>query len=52
MQLDKKTWSIPGGATGQAFPALVSYLETRAAVIKVNSPGVNELTVFGIRCVV
>ncbi|MET4578667.1 hypothetical protein [Ottowia thiooxydans] len=52
MQLDNKTWSIPGGATGQAFPALVSYLESQAQAIKTVSDGVNELTVFGIRCVV
>lgn len=51
MQLDNKSWSIPGGATGQAFPALVSYLETQAAAIKASSTGVNELTVFGMRCV-
>ena len=52
MQLDNKSWSIPGDATGQAFPALVSYLETQAQTIKAVSGGVNELTVFGIRCVV
>lgn len=52
MQLDNKSWSIPGDATGQAFPALVCYLETQAQAIKAVSGGVNELTVFGIRCVV
>ena len=52
LQLDNKSWSIPGGATGQAFPALVSYLEIQAQAIKAVSDGVNELTVFGIRCVV
>jgi hypothetical protein len=52
MQLDNKSWSIPGGATCQPFPALVSYLEAQAQAIKAVSDGVNELTVFGIRCVV
>jgi hypothetical protein len=52
MQLDGKTWSIPGESVGQSFPALVSYLETQAGAIKAVSDGVNELTVFGIRCIV
>lgn len=52
IQLDNKSWSIPGGARSQTFPALVSYLETQAQAIKAVSAGVNELTVFGIRCVV
>jgi hypothetical protein len=52
MQLDNKSWSIPGGSTGQPFAALVSYLEAQADAIKRSSVGVNELAVFGIRCVV
>lgn len=52
MQLDKKTWNIPGGLNGQSFPALVKYLEAQAETIKRNSEGVNELVVFGMRCVV
>lgn len=51
MQLDDKTWDIPGGPPKQPFSALVSYLETQAESIKRNSNGVNELTVFGICCV-
>lgn len=52
MQLDDKAWDIPGGSRGQPFPALVSYLEAQAESIKSNSSDVNELAVFGIRCVV
>lgn len=52
MQLDQKTWDIPGDSRGRAFPALVDYLNGQAQSIKRNSVGVNELTVFGIRCVV
>ncbi|WP_207001256.1 hypothetical protein [Trinickia mobilis] len=52
MQLDNKTWTIPGGSAGQPFAALVGHLEAQAESIKRNSAGVNELTVFGIRCVV
>lgn len=52
MQLDGKTWTIPNGSAGQPFSALVRYLETQASVIKADSPHVNELMVFGIRCVV
>lgn len=51
MQLDNKTWSIPGGSTGQPFTALVGYLEPQAESIKRSSAGVSELAVFGIRCV-
>ncbi|WP_312407706.1 hypothetical protein [Pseudomonas rhodesiae] len=52
MQLDNKTWSIPGGSTEQPFTALVDYLKPQAESIKRSSAGVSELTVFGIRCVV
>ena len=52
MQLDNKTWSIPGGSTGQPFTALVDYLVPQAESIKRSSAGVSELVVFGIRCVV
>jgi hypothetical protein len=52
MQLDHKSWAIPGGMTGQPFAALVSHLETQAEAIKRSSAEVNELVVFGIRCVV
>jgi hypothetical protein len=52
MQLDNKTWSIPGGSTGQPLTALVDYLELQAESIKRNSSGVSELAVFAFRCVV
>lgn len=52
MQLDDKTWNIPGSSRGQPFPALVSYLQAQAEIIKSNSLGVNELAVFGMRCVI
>lgn len=52
MQLDDKTWDIPGGAKRQPFSALVTYLEGQASVIKAESPGVEELVVFGMRCIV
>lgn len=52
MQLDCKSWDIPGDAARQPFDALVKYLEAQAASIKRSSSGVNELTVFGIRCVI
>jgi len=51
MQLDNKTWTIPGGSARQPFAALVHYLEAQAESIKRSSAGVNELAVFGIRCV-
>ena len=52
MQLDEKVWDIPGGQKGQPFTALVHYLEDQAQAIKRSAAGVNELSVFGIRCVV
>jgi hypothetical protein len=52
MQLDKKRWDIPGGPAGQPFDALVDYLDDQAKSIKRSSARVNELAVFGIRCVV
>jgi hypothetical protein len=52
MQLDNKAWSIPGGSVGQPFAALVDYLQVQAQSVKRTSAGVNELAVFGIRCVV
>jgi hypothetical protein len=52
MQLDDKTWDIPGGAARQPFPALMEYLEGRARIIKSESSGVDELAVFGMRCVI
>ncbi|MFP3433572.1 hypothetical protein SB781_27710 [Paraburkholderia sp. SIMBA_061] len=52
MQLDHKTWTIPGGSAGQPFAALVAFLEAQAEAIKRNSAGVSELAVFGIRCVI
>lgn len=52
MQLDNKSWAIPGGSAGQPFAALVDYLEMQANFIKGELAHVNELTVFGIRCVV
>lgn len=51
MQLDNKTWTIPGGSARQPFSALVGYLEAQAEFIKRSSPGVNELAVLGIRCI-
>lgn len=52
MQLDDKTWDIPGGAKRQPFSELVEHLEKQAHAIKTSSQGVNELAVFGIRCLV
>lgn len=52
VQLDTKGWDIPGGAKKQPFEALVTYLERQAQEIKVASAGVNELTVFPMRCVI
>ncbi|MDB5854818.1 MAG: hypothetical protein JWR22_2859 [Herminiimonas sp.] len=52
MQLDNKTWSIPGGSAGQPFASLIDYLQSQAEAIQRSSAGVNELAVFGIRCVV
>lgn len=51
MQLDDKTWDIPGGPARQPFATLVKYLECQAGVIKADSPSVEELSVFGMRCV-
>ncbi|MDC8771726.1 hypothetical protein PRZ03_09115 [Paucibacter sp. hw8] len=51
LQLDNKTWDIPGGAKRQPFSALLTYLEGQASVIKAESPGVAKLAVFGMRCV-
>lgn len=52
MQLDRKTWDIPGGQRGQPFEAMVEYLQQQAHRIKERSSGVNELIVFPIRCVI
>jgi hypothetical protein len=52
VQLDRKGWDIPGGAKGQSFEALVQHLERHAQRIKESSAGVDELTVFPIRCVI
>ena len=52
MQLDKKTWDIPGGKKGQPFEALVEYLQQQAQLIKANSSSVEELTVIPLRCVI
>jgi len=52
MQLDRKTWDIPGGKKGQPFEALVEYLQQQALRIKESSLGVNELIVFPMRCVI
>lgn len=52
MQLDKKSWTIPGDSAGQRFASLMDYLDSQAEAIKRSSAGVNELAVFGIRCVV
>ncbi|ROZ66407.1 hypothetical protein EEB15_26730 [Ramlibacter sp. WS9] len=52
LQLDDKRWHIPAGASGQPFPALVTYLDHKAKSIKRISTGVNELVVFGISCIV
>ncbi len=52
MQLDDKTWDIPGGAKRQSFSELVEHLEKQAHAIKTSSRGVNELAVFGMRCLV
>jgi hypothetical protein len=51
MQLDNKTWVIPGVGAEQPFEALVTYLQEQATRIKHDSPNVQELLVFGIRCI-
>lgn len=50
MQLDDKRWELPSG-TGRSFAELVEYLQNVANQIKLNSPAVAELHVFGIRCI-
>lgn len=52
MQLDRKTWDIPGGKRGQPFEAMVEYLHQQAQRIKERSAGVHELVVFPMRCVI
>lgn len=52
VQLDVKTWHIPGGSNGQHFNSLVQYLKNQAQSIKRGSANVNELEVFALRCVV
>jgi hypothetical protein len=49
MQLDDKRWDLPS-ATGQGFDELVGYLQNAADHIKLRTPAVAELHVFGIRC--
>jgi hypothetical protein len=49
-RLDNKTWDIPGSAKAQHFDQLVQYLNTQAEVIKRESPGVQELRVLGVNC--
>lgn len=51
MQLDDKAWDIPEGSARQPFATLVKYLEGQACIIKADSPNVEELSVFGMRCV-
>ena len=52
MQLDDKTWDIPGGLARQPFSALVDYLAGQAIAIQAASADVDELAVFGMRCIV
>lgn len=52
IQLDSKTWDIPGGRKGQPFEALVEYLQQQALRIKESALGINELIVFPMRCVI
>jgi hypothetical protein len=52
IQLDDKTWSIPGVGNRQPVSALVKYLNGQADLIKNRSPGVNELIVFCMRGIV
>lgn len=49
MQLDAKKWELPDGR-GRSFDELVDYLQKEAYQIKLATPTVAELTVFGIRC--
>ncbi|WLI87816.1 hypothetical protein Q4S45_13830 [Massilia sp. R2A-15] len=49
MQLDDKRWALPSG-TGRSFTELVEFLQNAANQIKLISPTVAELHVFGIRC--
>ncbi|MFZ2999749.1 MAG: hypothetical protein WA071_05425 [Undibacterium umbellatum] len=50
LQLDRKKWEIPGERKRQSFESLVRYLEEQAHKIKLSTPHVEELTVFGICC--
>ena len=50
MQLDDKLWDLPG-TRSRDFDELVRYLQNAANQIKLNTPSVAELHVFGIRCV-
>ena len=52
MQLDDKKWDIPDELARQPFSALVGYLAGQATAIRAASAGVNELVVFGMRCIV
>lgn len=51
LRLDDKGWDIPGVGEGQAFQALVGYLQEQAQIIKSENRGVHELLVLGIDCV-
>jgi hypothetical protein len=50
MQLDDKRWELPSG-TGRSFDELIEYLQNAANQIKLNTPAIAELHIFGIRCI-
>ncbi len=52
VQLDDKRWDIPCKGKKRPFSVLVEYLKEQAEAIKVESPHVNELTVFPISCII
>lgn len=51
VQLDNKTWDIPGGMPKEPFNCLVGYLEDQAELIKREFPSVQELRVFAMSCI-
>lgn len=50
VQLDDKTWDIPGGMKKEPFDSLVGYLINQAELIKREFPRVQELSVFAMSC--
>jgi hypothetical protein len=51
-RLDDKTWMIPDEAKAQDFVGLLAYLRVQADAIKRENPGIDELEIVGVDCVV